>query len=83
MITFRTALHNIKAGVEIVEILLDGQVVAVVYPEDEDGIKVVSAHFAIQSLNNGFNNRPPVPSIDVVFRPRRYTIRDGKLVYLD
>ncbi len=87
VITFRPAQHSVFS-VGIVEVLLDGNVIAVIYPSDK-GIRIVSAHFESSrgdeltptvEVNNGKADFPPIPSIAVQFDPQPYHITQGKLV---
>lgn len=89
-ITFRLQPHSTKPNLEIVEILLDGLVCGVLYPDPDNengGLKLVSAHFA-GALSEGdafpagitMDNRtsfPPIPTLKVVFDPRPYEINGG------
>ena len=81
-VEFRLANHSIKAGVKIVEIILDGSVVCDIYPE-ERGVKIVSAHFSKVSQDDGSRIFPPIPSVDISFKPRRYIFRGNKIEYLE
>lgn len=91
MLTFRITSHAIKSGVSIVEILLNGQVVGVMYPEGDKGIKIVSAHFkgvgvegqTIQehvSIDNATGALLPIPAISLLFEPGPYRVEGGKIV---
>lgn len=93
-ITFRIAKHSRRPGVELVEILLNNEVVGTIYPDTErDGIIVVSAHFSEKNIpedfdgeiieDNGEGSFPPIPSVRMTFKPRRYVIRHGKIQYLE
>lgn len=93
-ITFRIIKHSMRPGVKLVEILLNDNVVGVIYPDMErDGIKVVSAHFSEKDIPEDFDGEvikdsgegsfPPIPSVKVTFKPRRYVIRGGKIQYLE
>ena len=80
-ISFRLAKHSAKP-VQIVEILLQGAVVGVIYPATE-GIKIVSAHMEKIFSNDGVGQFPPIPSMEIVFNPRPYRIEGGRLVKED
>lgn len=90
-IDFRLAQHSVF-GTKIVEVLMDGNVVGVIYP-DKKGIKLVSAHFSDKEIpadfegeileDDGSTSFPPIPSFQVSFNPRRYVIRGNKIVYLE
>ena len=41
---FNISEHSAKSGVQIAEILVDNNVVVVIYPDEEKSIKIVSAH---------------------------------------
>lgn len=79
-VDFRIAEHS-HTGSRIVEVLLDGNVVAVIYPEDYRGIKLVSAHIDGQpDYDDGIGRVPPIPMITVNFDPRPYRIQGGLLI---
>ena len=82
-VTFRIAKHSIRPDVQLVEVLLNGNVVAVIYPKQaEDGINIVSAHiFGKVTEDNGEDSVPPIPSVGMNFRPRKYAIVNGKISY--
>ena len=93
-IVFRMAEHSVRPGVKIVEIVLNDNVVGVIYPDPErDGINVVSAHFSEKDIPDGFdgeviedngeNDSPQIPSIKITLRPKRYIIIDGRIQYLE
>lgn len=93
-ISFRIAKHSIRPGTRLIEILLNDNVVATIYSDTErDGIVVVSAHFFEKDIpedfdgevieDNGEGSFPPIPSVKITFRPRRYVIRHGKIQYLE
>lgn len=86
-IKFRIVEHSRKPGVKILEILLDGQMCATIYPDDENSgsIKLVSAHFAGElthqnqfpegiRMHTGEGVYPPVPAVHLSFDPRKYWI---------
>jgi hypothetical protein len=86
-VSFRIAEHSYKPGVKVVEILFDGKVVGTIYPEGENKIKIVSAHFSEKDIPKDFDGEVVedvdiVPAIHIAFKPRRYTIV-GKIVYLE
>ncbi|MDB5254155.1 MAG: hypothetical protein JWL80_221 [Parcubacteria group bacterium] len=90
MISFRLASHSHREGVEIVEILVDGVVVAVLYPDGEKQIKLVSAHLQGAGDKRGVaphvmisdhvGESVPIPDITLTFDPRSYGIMGGMLV---
>lgn len=86
-INFRSTQHRYKPAVEIFEILLNGQMVATIYPDDStpESIKIVSAHFAGElthsnqfpegvRIHTGEGVYPPIPAVHISFNPRRYSI---------
>ena len=77
-IGFRIAEHSVQEGVQICEVLVDEQVVGVIYPT-EKGIKIVSAHFYSTEGDNGVGKIPPIPSISINFNPQPYSIIDGTI----
>lgn len=84
MIAFRITHHAVRRGIEIVEILYNGEVCAVMYPKlEEDGIKITSAHFdltrGVRVVSNE-GEKLPIPEIFVTFEPRPFRIEDGKIV---
>ena len=79
-VEFRSAPHGLKPETTIVEILVDGEVIAVIYPDGEKGIKLVSAHIKDVVRDDGSKKIPPIPAILIDFDPQPYTIEDGKIV---
>lgn len=80
MITFRIVPHAVVAGSELVEIMRDGAVVAVVYPYGKSAFRVVSAHFGRVWQDTGVGKVPPIPSIEVEIDPKPYHIENGRIV---
>lgn len=82
-IEFLVRDHDILPGRQVVEVQLDGNQVAVIFPEGEKGIKIVSAHideaYGVVE-NDGTRDLPPVPHVSLWFNPRKYHFEDGKLV---
>ena len=88
---FRLAKHS-AGSVDLVEILIDGAVVGVIYPKGNDGIKLVSAHMhekvadkkfaGTVIVDDGSTMWPPIPSVDVVFKPSPYVIGRGRIIKL-
>lgn len=86
MITFRIAEHDLRQGIKIVEVLMNSQMVATIYPKDPDGIKIVSAHFVWEGdqanfaknvvLDDGKKTYPPIPAIEAQFAPQPYYINN-------
>ncbi|GEM_PF-1714917 len=77
---FRLAKHG-QTGDIITEILLDGAVVAVMYPHDYRDIKIVSAHMVSSpNYNDGIGVIPPIPAVNISFDPRPYRIQGGVLI---
>ena len=90
VVSFRITEHAYKPGVEVVEVLLDGKVVGAIYPEGENKVKIVSAHFSEKDIPKDFDGEvireeevDIVPAIHILFKPRRYTVIGRKIVYLE
>jgi hypothetical protein len=91
-IEFRITTHSYFPEKKIVEILVDGKCVGVIYPSEEKGIRIASAHisdttpekdFAGEVIEyDGTESWPPIPSVRINFKPSPYIIQDGKLVKL-
>ena len=81
-IEFHVIPHSIKGNTGIVEILVDEKVAAVLYPDGEKGLKLVSAHFKDIVQDDGTTNNPPIPAILITLDPQPYMIKDGKIVKL-
>lgn len=82
-IEFLVRDHDILPGRQVVEVQLDGTQVAVIFPEGEKGIKIISPHIdegygVIE--DDGTGDEPQIPHIALRFNPRRYHFEDGKLV---
>ena len=88
-ITFEVKEHKVRRT-PVVEILLDGKVVGVIYPAARDGIRIISAHIAEYekaedfagelTYDSGEGQMIPIPAISIVFHPGPYEIREGKLI---
>ena len=70
MIDFRIAPHRVIAGKNIVEVMLDGNVVATIAANGIDGIQVMSAHLNDHWLDDGEKIGLGTPSIHITFKPR-------------
>ena len=90
-VSFRLAEHSIHRGVQIVEILVDGETAVAIYPRGDKGIMLVSAHIEDKETEEGFVGEvvedarrvwPPIPAFVITFNPSPYTIRGGKVVKL-
>ena len=78
-------------GVEKVDIKMGGKVVAYIYPNGEDGIKIISAHVAEAKIPEDFSGKvlahdgnglaPPIPSIDIEFKFQEHHYRGKKIIY--
>ncbi len=79
-IQFRVVPHSRRPGVQIAEIILNGEVVAVVYPDGEKGIKLVSAHMKEVRQDDGSTSLSPIPTVLIEFDPQPHTIEGGKIV---
>ena len=78
MIDFRIAPHRAITGRNIVEVLLNGKVVAQIASTGIDGIQVASAHFNKHWLDSGDKVGLGTPSLHVTFhtRPNRLGIAE-------
>jgi hypothetical protein len=85
MITFRLAKHlaserfDTVKDRELVEIVLDGVVVAAIYSRD-DAVRLVSAHIKDHKYDSGEGSVLPIPCHEFTFDPQPYRIEGGKLV---
>ena len=70
MIDFRIAPHRVFAGKNIVEVVLDGNVVATIAANGIDGIQVLSAHLSNHWLDDGEKIGLGTPSIHIIFKRR-------------
>lgn len=87
--TFRLKQHTVLPDIQVVEILVQGEVAGVIYPT-EDGIRLVSAHVVESKTEDGFAGEvladdnadrwPPIPSFDVTFRVSPYTIVGNTII---
>ncbi len=92
MISFRIQPHHARPGTNIVEILVDGEMAASIYPDGDNGVKIISAHFKDLGTERDFSKqividpgtdpRLPIPAIHFMLEPSPYTIDDGKIVRL-
>jgi len=78
--TFEVKPHSIKHGVQVAEILMDGEMVATIYPDGEKGIKLVSAHMEGVVQDDGSRSMPPIPAVLITFDPQPYTIEGNRIV---
>ena len=91
-VTFEKRPHNLLPGVEVVDILVNGVLVATIAPQsDGDGIKLTSAHFAGDlakgtafpagiKMDNGQGSMPPIPAVLIAFRPRPFHVEGNRIV---
>ncbi|MGB7097538.1 MAG: hypothetical protein WBD95_02055 [Xanthobacteraceae bacterium] len=70
MIDFRIAPHRVIAGKHMVEVVLDGNVVATIAANGIDGIQVLSAHLNDHWLDDGEKIGLGTPSIHITFKAR-------------
>jgi len=78
-VTFRLARHILGHGI-IVEVMLDGEVRAAIYPKD-DSFMVVTPH-AVMTYDNGATSIPQIPGWTFTLKPRRYTVGpDGAIQF--
>jgi hypothetical protein len=80
MIDFRIAPHRAIAGKNVVEVLLNGNVVATIATNGIDGIEVRSAHFNKHWLDDGEKAGLGTPSMQMTFktRPNRLGIAERR-----
>lgn len=86
-IEFRIKPHSVIPGRQTVEILMDGGVVGAIYPWEEDGIRVISAHFEMVETEKGFEGEvsidrggasfPPIPAVQIKLDPKGWYITEG------
>lgn len=76
VVEFNIRPHDITPGVNVVDVLIDGVMAAVIFPDSSNRIKLMSAHIADAQMFEG----DPVPAITVEFNPRPYEIIDGRIV---
>lgn len=80
MVEFRIKEHQ-SSPRKVVELVIDGNVIAVIYPEGEQGIRILSAHYDGEPFfNNGEMTFPPIPSVHAKFQPRKWAILGNKIV---
>lgn len=89
-VTFRLTEHSVHKDTKIVEVLVDGKVAGVMYPHENKGIKIVSAHIEEKTVDkdfagevttdDGIANWLPIPSVTIRFNPSPYTIVGGRIV---
>ncbi len=88
-VRFKIQSHSELPGVDIVEILVDEEVVGVIYPHEEKGIKVISAHFSAIDHDEGFDGDvvidsgksswPPIPAVFITLDPQAWYIAGGEI----
>jgi len=83
MMDFRIAPHRVVAGKNIVEVVLDGNLVATIAANGIDGIQVLSAHLSDHWLDDGGKVGLGTPSIHITFKTRSdrmggKSVRDSK-----
>lgn len=91
-VDFRVVEHSVIPGAKLVEVILGGKVVGAIYPRD-DGIFIASAHFVEKDISKDFdgevivddgkNSFPPIQGIQISFKPRKYCIIGGRIVYME
>ena len=79
-ITFEVKPHSSKPGIQVAEILIDGAMVATIYPDGEKGVKLVSAHMEEVVQDDGSRSAPPIPAVLITFDPQPYTIKGNRIV---
>ena len=70
MIDFRISPHRVIAGKNIVEVLLNGNVVATIAAAGIEGIQIISAHFNTHRLDDGEKAGLRTPSMHLTFDAR-------------
>ena len=88
-VEFKIQPHSVTPGLELVEIIVDGEVVGAIYPQGEKGIRVVSAHFTEIETDEGFEGEvvidsgrsswPPIPSVFITLDPQALYIAGGEI----
>ena len=81
MIDFRIAPHRVIAGKNVVEVVLDGNVVATIAATGIDGIQVMSAHLDKHWLDDGEKVGLGTPSIHMTFSARPGPLGSAKRVH--
>jgi glyoxylate carboligase len=67
MIDFRMAPHRVIAGKNVVEVMLDGKVVATIAATGIEGIQILSAHVTKHWLDDGQKVGLGTPSVHITF----------------
>ncbi|MBI4709376.1 MAG: hypothetical protein HY764_04200 [Candidatus Portnoybacteria bacterium] len=90
-VELRITKHAIT-GVNIVEVLVDGNVAGIIYPNGQKAIKIISAHikdtevedkfFGTLIEDKGEKEWPPIPAVRISFEPSPYTIIGRKIIKL-
>jgi hypothetical protein len=70
MIDFKITPHRAIAGKNVVEVLLNGNVVAIIAATGIDGIQILSAHFDKHWLDDGEKAGLGTPSMHLTFTAR-------------
>jgi len=93
-IEFKILPHKIDSKTDVVEIRLNGKFCACIYPDEvNNGIKLVSAHFAGEvtkenkfpegvKMDTGERNPPPIPCVKFSFHHRKYRLQSDGIVRL-
>ncbi|MBI2013744.1 MAG: hypothetical protein HYS87_02885 [Candidatus Colwellbacteria bacterium] len=69
-VEFRIVKHSIRP-VNLVEVILDSKVIATICPDDDTGIRVISAHITKTIEDDGSTSFPPIPHVTVLFNPHK------------
>jgi hypothetical protein len=80
VIKFRIAKHHVLEGLEVVEVLIDGNTCAVIYPAGPEGLRLISAHMTDVTHSDGRDQEVPLPEVTILFRPEPYTIQFGTII---
>ena len=79
-VTFDIHEHSLRPGVQIVDVLLDGNMVATIYPAGDKSIKLASAHIVEVVEDDGSESLLPIPEVRIRFDPQPYAIEGNRLV---
>lgn len=68
MIQFRLAAHSIRKGISVVEILLNGDVVATMTSGPEPGmVRIISNYMKSVERDDGKSTPFPIEAVEIVF----------------
>jgi hypothetical protein len=78
-IDFRKS-HHTASPHPVCEVLVDGAVVAAIYPTGENSFKLISAHFSSVEYDRDPSRLPKIPEIRIALDPQPYRIENGHIV---